>query len=182
MSIEVTNEPWPHIVIEDFLPEGAFNTMRENCMWLFSGNQSLVELEHDDNVQRYPLKRNFLEEYNMEQYLEYFDTRECSDLRILSNFVRTKPNFVHPIHTEISCKILSCVLYITPDANSGTRLFSDSERSNKLEIEWKPNTMVMFAGQDDVTWHDYTSNWNDRYTYNFFFVDGAKADTSKLIP
>ena len=70
-------------------------------------------------------------------------------------------------------KILTAVLYLTPDANNGTRIYANGDESSKpaTELEWKPNTMLIFAGQDDVTWHDYTSSWNDRYTFNWFFVD-----------
>lgn len=168
------DEPWPYLVIENFLPQGAFHTMVENCMFLYGGFQGAIQRDYDDNVQRYPLRRDFLEEYNMEQYLDRFDHREYSELKIFSNFVKTRANFVHKRHVEAPFKILSAVLYLTPDANNGTRIYTDNESKKAVsELEWKPNTMLIFAGHDDVTWHDYTSSWNDRYTFNWFFVDPA---------
>jgi hypothetical protein len=169
----LVEEPWPYLVIENFLPEGAFNTMRENCMWLFSGYQGLIQSDYDGNVQRYPLKRDFLEEYDMKQYLDRFEHREYSELKIFSNFVKTKANFVHKRHVEAPFKIMSAVLYLAPDANNGTRIYADGDESSRhtKELIWEPNTMLIFAGKDDVTWHDYTSSWNDRYTFNWYLVD-----------
>lgn len=172
-------EPWPHIIIDNFLPQGEFKTLTENCMYLFSGSgtQDQIEADHDDNVFRIHLRYDAFIEQNMHLHLASFQERREFDsfknLKTFSNFVRTKPNYVHPIHAEAPFKMLSSILYLAPDANNGTTLYSSEGKADKLELEWKPNRILIFAGRDDVTWHDYSSSWNDRYTYNHFLVDDS---------
>ena len=176
--------PWPHVVIDNFLPRGEFITMMENCMWLHSGNPEQFDRDYDDQVVRIPLKWDPLEEHNMHLHLASFaDRRSFSsvkDLKVLAHYVRTKANFTHKRHDEAPFKILSTVLYLAPDGNNGTRLYTSETSNDKLEIEWKPNRAVIFAGRDNVTWHDYTSSWNDRYTLNHFLVDPSVVENEKI--
>ena len=177
-------EPWPYIVIDNFLPRGEFMTMMENCMFLHSGNPEKFDRDYDDQVIRIPLKWDPLEEHNMHLHLASFTERRnfssVKDLKVLSHYVRTKANFNHKRHDEAPFKILSTVLYLAPDGNNGTRLYTSETSNDKLELEWKPNRAVIFAGRDNVTWHDYTSSWNDRYTLNHFLVDPSVVENEKI--
>ena len=178
-------DPWPHVIIDNFLPRGEYITMMENCMWLHSGDPSEFDRDYDDNVVRIPLKWDALREHNMHLHLASFTERRnfssVKDLRVLCQYVRTKPNFKHVRHTEAPFKILSTVVYLAPDANNGTRLYTDETTNNKVEVEWKPNRAVIFCGRDNITWHDYTSSWNDRYTLNHFLVDPSAVENEKIL-
>ena len=173
MAINLITDPWPHIIIDDFLPKDEFEILSCKCDRMWEGLPERIEYSYDDNVQRWHLNYDPLEHRNIKQYLKYFDYRKYSNLRTFTNFVKTKANFVHGMHVEAPFKILSSILYLSPENNGGTRLFhSGPERTYPMyESVWKPNRMLIFAGQDDVTWHDYTSNEFDRYTFNHFLVD-----------
>ena len=43
-------------------------------------------------------------------------------------------------------------------------------------IEWKPNRLMIFCGETGVTWHDYKSSDETRYTYNYFLVDPTRIE------
>ena len=174
MTIEVIADPWRHIVIDNFLPDDEFEILSSKCSRVWSGSPERISYDYDEQVMRWHLNYDPIQHCDMRQYLKYFDHREYSKLRTFVNFVKTTPNFVHNIHVEAPFKILSSLLYLSPTDNNGTRLFTNKEREGEvLEVEWKPNRMLIFAGQDEITWHDYTSSDAARYTFNHFLVDPA---------
>ena len=165
-------EPWPHIIIDDFLPEEEFILLSEHCERSFKNLPERIHSSYDDQVQRWHLNYDPIAHHDMSQYLKFFDHREYSTLRNFVNYAKTTPYFVHKMHVEAPFKILSSVLYLGPKENNGTRLYSAGpERGEVIESEWKLNRMLIFAGHDDVTWHDYTSSSEDRYTFNHYLVD-----------
>lgn len=166
-------EPWPHIIIDDFLPEEEFIFLSNHCKQSFERLPERIHYSSDEQVQRWHLNYDPIAHHDMRQYLELFDHREYSTLRNFVNYGKTTPNFVHPMHVGAPFKILSSVLCVSPEENHGTNLYK-SERgfyNEMVESAWKPNRMLIFAGQDGVTWHDYTSNEFDRYTFNHYLVD-----------
>lgn len=67
----------------------------------------------------------------------------------------TKKNSKFPIHDDTPDKLLSGVIYLYPENNSGTIFYSDKKGSNKTSIEWKPNRAVFFSRKEKETWHSY---------------------------
>ena len=68
--------------------------------------------------------------------------------------VCTGPNMYYPLHTDIPQKLLSVVIYVKPQINTGTFLFSDNKANNKKEIKWIPNRAFIFS-RNENTWHNY---------------------------
>ncbi len=177
--IQIFNDPWPYVVVENFLSDSHFRTLSQSCINTFKNNNdvhnhSTTDYGMDDAVLRHALMYDPVEDYNVAGYLHYFSTRRpYKELKRFVNFCKTAPNFEHPMHVEAPFKIMSCVLYLSPEESGGTRLFRGSNRDEdfSIEMEWKPNTMFIFCGADDVTWHDYYSTDEDRYTFNYFLVD-----------
>ena len=66
-----------------------------------------------------------------------------------------------PIHDDTPNKLLSGVIYLYPQENTGTLFYSDKKGSNEIEIKWKTNRAVFFARKEKETWHAYKSNQND---------------------
>ena len=166
-------EPWPHIIIDDFLPEEEFIRLSNHCQRSFKNLPEKIHYAHGEQVQRWHLNYDPIAHHDMTQYLKFFNHREYSKLRSIVHYVNTKANFTHPMHTDAPYKILSSILYLSPEVNNGTNLFK-SERgfyNEMVAVKWKPNRMLIFAGQDNVTWHDYTSNEVDRYTFNHYLVE-----------
>ena len=66
---------------------------------------------------------------------------EYSDFTIIV----TKKNSNFPIHDDTPNKLLSGVIYLYPNDNSGTIFYNDKNGSNKKIISWKPNRGVFFS-------------------------------------
>ena len=64
----------------------------------------------------------------------------------------------YPIHTDTRSKILSGVIYLTPNKNTGTILYSSRGGADKSEIEWKTNKGLFFARNETKTWHSYEAD------------------------
>lgn len=73
------------------------------------------------------------------------------------NVVSTGKNYKFPIHNDTYDKLLSVVIYIAPDNNKGTTLYSTKEGLYPKEIVWVPNRAFMFS-RNDTTWHSYESD------------------------
>lgn len=65
------------------------------------------------------------------------------------------------IHTDVKSKLLSTVIYITPEKNSGTLLYNtkiDAKNgTDEQEIEWKQNRAFIFS-RNDASWHNYKAD------------------------
>ena len=49
--------------------------------------------------------------------------------------IETGSHYKYPIHRDSPSKILSGIIYISPNENKGTLLYSDKSGKNKKEIE-----------------------------------------------
>lgn len=109
--------------------------------------------------------------------VQFHEHRNYSKIGKFIHYAVTPPNFKHPVHDEAEFKIMSAIIYLHPKKNHGTTFYLDGE---KIEVEWKPNRLMVFCGKTNVTWHDYESDAM-RYTYNYFLVDPTKVqnDTYK---
>ena len=75
----------------------------------------------------------------------------------------TNKNSKFPIHDDTPNKLLSGVIYISPQSNRGTSFFEDKKGTNEKYIDWKPNRAVFFSRKERETWHSYEGdNLNHR--------------------
>lgn len=58
--------------------------------------------------------------------------------------VQTGKNYKFPIHDDTPNKLLSGVIYLAPEKNTGTIFYSNKKGSNKNVIDWKQNRAVFF--------------------------------------
>tara|TARA_B110000977_G_scaffold193984_1_gene269793 strand:+ start:8503 stop:9000 length:498 start_codon:yes stop_codon:yes gene_type:complete len=108
------------------------------------------------------------------QFANYFGKKR--GYRELARFIHTAttvPNFTHKMHDEAEFKIMSAIIYLSPEKNHGTTFYIDGKQET---IEWKPNRLMIFCGETGVTWHDYKSSDETRYTYNYFLVDPTRIE------
>ncbi len=61
-----------------------------------------------------------------------------------------------PIHSDTHNKLLSGVIYLSPDINFGTNIFS-ADKKEKKSIEWKKNRALFFSRTQN-SFHSYKSN------------------------
>ena len=71
------------------------------------------------------------------------------------NIIETGANYKFPIHDDTPNKLLSGVIYLKPEINSGTIFYKNKKGADKNEVEWKQNRAVFFSRSENETWHSY---------------------------
>lgn len=71
------------------------------------------------------------------------------------HIVETGANYKFPIHDDTPNKLLSGVIYLTPEKNSGTIFYKKKNGEGKKVIDWKVNRGVFFSRSERETWHSY---------------------------
>ena len=150
------SEMWQYKVIDNFLSDKDFKILTGN---LFDKNADNEVERIFCNYDPTPQVADLLDEFS--------DHRQYKELKKFIHYAITPPNFKHHMHDEAPFKIMSAIIYLHPEENYGTTLYHQDE---VVEVEWKPNRLMVFCGETGVTWHDYKSS-SIRYTYNYFLVD-----------
>lgn len=168
-DVQIATMPWFHLCIDNFLPQDEFEKLRQEALEVpVKENEVARKLfDYDPTPQIKNLIQTFVkasENYDV-------NMRQCriSNLKKFIHYAITPEHFDHKMHVEAEFKIMSAVLYLGPEENIGTRLYENENGDGALEVEWKPNRLFVFCG-NNKTWHDYAST-STRYTYNYFLVD-----------
>ena len=66
-------------------------------------------------------------------------------------------DYVFGIHSDSRDKLLSAVIYISPEVNEGTWLYDNKKGDNPIQVEWLPNRNFIFC-RNDNTWHSYKAD------------------------
>lgn len=98
----------------------------------------------------YPKALKILQELSTEKAKLY----DYSDFTL----ILTDKNRKFPIHDDTPDKLLSGVIYLYPEKNSGTKFFDNQKGENERIIEWKINRGVFFSRIERESWHSYESN------------------------
>ena len=119
-------------------------------------NKSVI-LDFDNNFKK-KIKKKY--ETKMLKYLEKLYPEKVNYYDYMDlNYVVSGKNFSYPIHNDAISKLLSVVIYISPEKNHGTFLYNSNNKDDLLtEIEWKTNRALLFSRKDKGTWHSYKSN------------------------
>ena len=153
------------IIKDDFLHQDTYNSLYKKYM----------TTEIKDEVQREFFDYDPTPE--IAQYINEFDKhRPYEKLGRFIHTAATPSNFHHKKHDEAEFKIMSAIVYIAPKKSYGTFYLDE-----KVEVEWKPNRLMIFCGETNVTWHDYRSHDGMRFTYNYFLVDPTKIKNKEYL-
>ena len=103
---------------------------------------------------------------------------------LISGFQCHQKNYKYHIHDESETKMLSVVVYIGPEENNGTQLYTSKDQDYDAPtkvIEWKPNRAFIFSGKKGLTWHAYSANnkVNYRRTFAAFFHTDKNLEENK---
>lgn len=159
-------------VIDDFLDKDDFNELCNIKIDYNFKNEFKVyhnEINNDriicSSINESLLKKIHKKYFsNAMKILEELSPKKM-DLYDYSDFtiIVTKKNSKFPIHDDTPNKLLSGVIYLSPEKNSGTSFYSNKKGSEKKTIEWKPNRAVFFSRKERETWHSYEGDGlNDR--------------------
>ena len=116
-------------------------------------NEKIINSSIDEKILRRIHNNYFSKAINLLKEIspEKVNLYDYSDFTIII----TKKDSKFPIHDDTPNKLLSGVIYLYPEKNSGTIFYSDKKGSNKTLIEWKPNRAVFFSRKEKETWHSY---------------------------
>lgn len=156
-KIQTHNDPWPYIIIDNYMPEGDFQD-------LLAEKDPFIMQIHS------PITPDFIEKF-FPQHRKY-DTWELK-----CEIQTSEPFSEYPIHDEAARKVVSCIHYLSPEENVGTEIY-DKDKNYVTTVEWKPNRALIFAGMDGITWHSYKNDTSlPRTTANTFFIrTGSRPD------
>ena len=152
---------WQHIVIDDFLDKKTFNKLCDGIVGKEPPKNKVYRewFDHDPT----PQIADFFKEFK--------ETREYSEYKKLIHYAITPARFMHPVHDEAPFKLMSAIIYLSPEENIGTTLLDRrGEKTKRVDVDWIPNRLMIFCGITDLTWHYYESI-DTRYTYNYFLID-----------
>jgi hypothetical protein len=182
MVVTEYNNPWKHIVIDDFLDNETFAWL---TAYVKKPKKHLIKPANGSKVVRdnYPAGVESELFDKLSPFLfrikdEYFDKLNYANKSIPKNFYPhfqinfCSSNFKYPTIHPDDGKLLTIVLYVYPNDSDGTEIYSNnSEDSFVKQVAWLPNRALCFVPQNDPkftqTWHNYKNTKSDiRITVN----------------
>ena len=142
MDIEYYKEPFPHAIIDNFLPQELYDRIKTNIQRHRIGRSSLPE--DKEIIKHLGNKLESIRNTLLRQTTGVFSPGMTpSDTIIWA--LRTAPYDVYPIHRDSHWKRLSTVLYIGK-FNLGTLFHRSGEKNAEVfsSVEWKENRAMSF--------------------------------------
>jgi len=141
------------------------NIIKQSCI-----DRNLIEAIHKKYHQRV---FEILKNLNFDKSKIY----DYTDLTI----IKTGKNYKFPIHDDTPNKLLSGVIYLHPEINTGTIFYDNKKGDNKKIIQWKKNRAVFFSRKERVTWHSYEGNGeSDRIALVYNLMTNKIKDVYKI--
>ena len=170
-------EDFQHILsVSSNLSKVNENELKINTPSLIHKNGSIINQGIFNKI----FLKNFHEKYTPlalkmleELYYQKLQTFEYSSLAI----IQTGKNYRFPIHGDTIDKILSGVIYVSPEINAGTIFYDNKKGKNKVQTEWKVNRGVFFSRKENKSWHSYEGDklsTRVALVYNLFTKDIKK--------
>jgi hypothetical protein len=196
---KILTTPVPHIRIENVFPQDVFESLVE--ITKLPTLRHDLQLSPDGKVQTdlwYPNPSGFEENNIMTKRMdaeEYF-TKQVFDRRIeignslgldLSKLTFDLPRTVvqgykggeYRIHQDIPWKVLTSVVYISPEVNNGTRFYENHKGDGMYEDPWKPNCGYIFC-RTESSWHNFLNTHDDMRWVFMFNAKKIDEDTPPL--
>tara|TARA_Y100000768_G_scaffold363102_1_gene322445 strand:+ start:7490 stop:8122 length:633 start_codon:yes stop_codon:yes gene_type:complete len=86
-------------------------------------------------------------------YPEKADLYEYSEFGITD----TGTNYNYPIHNDTPNKLLSGVIFLSPDKSEGTKFYDNKKGDGLRSIDWKINRGVFFSRHENLSWHSFNN-------------------------
>ena len=164
--------------IDNFLNASDFSEL-SNYARNLSINEDITvyhnEIDEKNNIIESSIDKDLLIKINKNYFSKALEilkelNPEKAKLFCYSDFtiIKTKKNSKFPIHDDTPNKLLSGVVYLYPDHNTGTIFYSNKSGENETKVDWKVNRAVFFSRKERETWHSYEADdANDRITLIF---------------
>jgi hypothetical protein len=157
-------------IIENFLDETDFETLSKLKLDTVPENSLKVyhnEIDRNNNVLTSCIDPSIIKSLNNKYHDKTFQllnkiSPKKAELYEHSDFsiIKTGKNYKFPIHDDTPNKLLSGVIYLYPEKNTGTIFYGNKKGDNKEVIEWKQNRAVFFSRHERETWHSFEGDGN----------------------
>ena len=180
MDFEYVDTPFPHIIINNVLPEDIYKEQMDAFQKYSGSRWTVFEHRFGEKIKE-KLFNEFIDNCFKEQLLTI-----CKEMLVMRNEQakekREKVQIDHNkmrwidsmrcedrvgykirIHPDIEQKIISVVIYMN-GKGPGTTLWN-REHTKSYEITPKPNTALVFVPMQGISYHSVAENdVNDRHT------------------
>ena len=157
-------------IIENFLDETDFDTLSKLKLDTVPENSLKVyhnEIDKNNNVLTSCIDPSIIKSLNNKYHDKTFQllnkiSPKKAELYEYSDFsiIKTGKNYKFPIHDDTPNKLLSGVIYLYPEKNTGTIFYGNKKGDNKEVVEWKQNRAVFFSRHERETWHSFEGDGN----------------------
>ena len=157
-------------IIENFLDETEFETLSKLKLDTVPENSLKVyhnEIDKNNNVLTSCIDPSIIKSLNNKYHDKTFQllnkiSPKKAELYEYSDFsiIKTGKNYKFPIHDDTPNKLLSGVIYLYPEKNTGTIFYGNKKGDNKEVVEWKQNRAVFFSRHERETWHSFEGDGN----------------------
>jgi hypothetical protein len=176
---------WPeYIILDNFLRQDHLDALKKIPFLTQPDEWEIIKNKvfPDGTIQTNwwsSVSRSEIPEIPKKEIFEIFQDHNQSMLDILNklapekvkkysytelNIVMSGKNFVWPIHNDSRDKLLSVVVYISPEKNEGTWIYDNKAGVNSRSVDWKVNRAFVFS-RNEKTWHSYKADGiNNRLT------------------
>lgn len=149
----------PHIIVDNFLQPDHFKQACEAEIPVAPHSREVIAYGNNHSQDRMNLRHiefyyhdilmNYLQQLAPEKVKLYDWTNLAINL--------TGPECKFDIHTDTENKLLSLVVYLTPENSTGTLIYKDSSGKGMDQVTWKPNRAFIFS-RNNNTWHSYSGD------------------------
>ena len=152
MDIQYGKFPFPHAIIDNFLPQELYNRIKANMDGLDAGLHVLPEKNEIEGV-----VSNTLHDIRIKLLEQVPNASEqemtTNDYVIWAN--RQQPHTSYKVHIDSPWKRLSTVVYVG-EINQGTLFHESLKEGSKIvgQAEWKENRAMAFV-PSSTSFHSY---------------------------
>jgi hypothetical protein len=152
-------------IIDNFLNEEDFNELTSLNIKEVKDNEVKVYNNRIDNTGL--IKGSIIKDDTIRRFFKNYHSKAIEVLKQLNDkkvdlyeysefhIINTGANYKFPIHDDTPNKLLSGVIYLSPNKNSGTYFYDNKKGDNKNEIQWRKNRGVFFSRAEKKTWHSF---------------------------
>ena len=155
-------------IIENFLDKDDFNTLSN--LKLESVAHDSLKVYHNEIDKENKIRKSCIDAKIIESLHEKYHKKVFQLLKSISpkkaqlyeysdfSIIKTGKDYKFPIHDDTPNKLLSGVIYLYPESNTGTIFYSNKKGDNKQIVDWKQNRAVFFSRFERETWHSFEGN------------------------
>lgn len=152
-------------IVDNFLNEEDFNELCLLKLKQIKENEIIVY--HNQINKNQEVKSECITEKTVRRLFKNYHEKAINLLKELNpkkvnlyeysefHIIETGANYKFPIHDDTPNKLLSGVVYLRPEKNSGTIFYENKNGDGKKIIDWKQNRAVFFSRIERQTWHSY---------------------------